>query len=129
MRRNRCQAGKLQREPLTWSPVPLCVHSAASAWCRCQPDCGQGAIRIGLTASANDGLGGAGEGPSSALLRRGEDPELVDLSVDRGPGHAQRLRGLRLVAVGVKQTLRDGVALDRLQRAEEPAAEGPGLGG
>ena len=25
MRRRRCQGGKLQREPLTWSPVPLCM--------------------------------------------------------------------------------------------------------
>ena len=31
--------------------------------------------------------------------------------------------------MGVQQALRDGVALDRLQRAEEAAAEGPGLGG
>jgi len=97
---------------------------------------GRPPVRVGiwsaallLVAAARRPRHGTPQGPSSALSRRGDDPELMDLAVDRGPGHAQRLRGLRLVAVGVQQALRDGVALDRLQRAEEPPAEGPGLGG
>ena len=54
----------------------------------------------------------------SGSAGRGDDPELVDLAIDRGPGHAERLGRLRLVAAGVEQALRDGVTLDRLERAQ-----------
>src|SRR5436305_7761637 len=59
---------------------------------------------------------------------RGDDPVLADLAVDRRPRHSQRFGCLGLVAVGVQQGLHDGVALHRLQRAEQAAAHRPALG-
>src|SRR5262249_47943667 len=52
------------------------------------------------------------------------DPVLVDLAVDGGPGHSERLGGLDLVPVEVEQALHDGIALHRLQRAQQAAADG-----
>src|SRR6266702_943581 len=59
--------------------------------------------------------------------RRGDNPVFVDLAVDRGPRHAQRFGRLDLVALVVEQALHDGIALHRLQRAEQPAADRPAL--
>src|ERR1039457_3849695 len=58
---------------------------------------------------------------------RHDDPVLVDLAVDRRSGHAQRLGRLDLVALMVQQALHDGIALHRLQRAEQSAAYRPAL--
>src|SRR5580698_1826403 len=78
--------------------------------------------------STRDEGGSQFESPRHGLARRHHDPVLMDLAVDRGAGHAQRLRRLHLVAVEVEQALHDGVALHRLQRAEQPPAHGPALG-
>ena len=51
---------------------------------------------------------------------RRDDPELVDLAVDRRAGHAERPGGLDLVAVGVGEALHDRVALERLERRQHP---------
>jgi alpha-1,2-mannosyltransferase len=54
----------------------------------------------------------------------GDDPVLVDLAVDRRPGHPQRRRRGDLVAVVVDEAGHDGVPLEGLDRREHPARDG-----
>jgi hypothetical protein len=65
--------------------------------------------------------------PRRRSADRGNDAVLVDLAVDRRPGHPQRLRRFDLITLVVQQVLDNGVALHRLQRAEQPAAHRPAL--
>src|SRR5580704_14229170 len=71
----------------------------------------------------------AASGGSSGSAAGRDDAVLVDLAVDSGPGHAQRLGRPDLVAVVVLQALHDRVPLDRLQRGQQPAAHRPALRG
>src|SRR5690242_11510558 len=59
---------------------------------------------------------------------RDDDAVAVDLAVDGRPRHAERFRRLGLVAAGVQQRLHDRVPLQRLQRAEQAAADRPAFG-
>src|SRR5216684_80181 len=76
--------------------------------------------------------GGVRRGPTIQLARaaaasagRDDDSVLVDLAVDRRPGHAQRLSRLDLIALEVEQALHNGIAFHQLQRTEQPAAYRP----
>src|SRR3989440_11427999 len=81
---------------------------------------------------SRQGASGRGRATGSATTpgrRHGrDDAVLVDLAVDRRPGHSQGFRRLRLVALRVEQALHDRVALQGLQRAEQPAAHRPAFG-
>src|SRR5262249_20667469 len=59
---------------------------------------------------------------------RDDDAVAVDLAVDGRPRHAERFRRLGLVAARIQQRLHDRVPLQRLQRAEQAAADRPAFG-
>src|SRR6266566_3804227 len=67
-------------------------------------------------------------GRGAGLAAGGDDSVLVDLAVDGGPGHAQRLGRADLVALVILQALHDRVPLDGLQRGQQPPAHRPALG-